>query len=247
MITALFVVAALPLHAEPQAVYDVFAKVLAPFASSIFGGGNEQPGAMVAECLVTSGTGPFAAAQGTRFRLAVQGPNLLRVDVVRDKATLTACRNERELWAVPEAPMRALAQAAGFDLSKNTPDATAVSLLPLALDAQMLTFLPVVFDVKDLGTEGTPPRRVLEFALLRELREAMKAEEFIGRAWIDENFRPSHLTFFAPGGSLDLAIEKLTFADQLPTGAWQPEEGMTPLRLPASALNKLFEKMLGGK
>lgn len=238
---------ALPLHAAPDAVYDVFAKTLAPFAASVFGSGPGQPGAMVAECLVTEGTGSLAAAKGVRFRLAVQGPEHLRVDVIRDKIKLTASRDGRELWAAPEDVMRILAQAAGIDLSQSAPDAAPTPLLPVMLNAQMLTFLPVVFDVKDLGTEGEPPLRILEFSLLRELREAMKAEEFSGRVWVGEKYQPSRLIFTTPEGSLDIAIEKLNFAESLPSGAWQPEAGTTPLRLPASALNHLFEKMLGAK
>ncbi len=239
--------AAVPNLPAQSQTYDIFAKALAPFASSIFGGGNGQPGAMVAECLVTDGSGPLAAAKGTRFRIAVQAPDRMRVDVVRDGGKLTACRDGKELWAVPGAPMRALAQAAGFDLDKSGPDASSPPLIPIALDAQMLAFLPVVFDVKDLGTEGDPPKRILEFGLLDELRQAIKAEEFTGRAWIGDDYKPSRLVITTPDYSLDIAVEKLGFAEQLAPAAWQPDDGAEALRLPASTLTELFRKMLGTK
>ncbi len=244
---ALAVVAAASARAAQDGPYDVFSKALAPFASSIFGASNGQPGAMVAECLVTDATGPLAAAKGTRFRLAVQAPDRLRVDVVRDGGKLTACRDGKELWAVPAAPMRMLAQAADFDLDKTAPDKTSTPLIPIALDAQMLAFLPVVFDVKDKGTNGNPPSRVLEFGLLRELREAAKAPEFTMRAWIGDDCKPSRLVLTTPDYSLDLAVEKLGFAAQLDPAAWQPAEGEDALRLPASTLNDLFKNMLGTK
>lgn len=239
--------AAIPDLAAQSQTYDIFAKALAPFASAIFGGGSGQPGAMVAECLVTDATGPLAAANGTRFRLAVQAPDRLRVDVVRNGGKLTACRDGKELWAVPGAPMRALAQAAGFDLDKSAPDASSPPLIPIALDPQMLAFLPIVFDVKDKGSEGTPPLKILEFGLLRELREAIKAPEFSMRAWIGEDYKPARLAVITPDYSLDIAVEKLGFAAQLDPSAWQPAEGDQAVRLPASALNQLFEKMLGTK
>jgi hypothetical protein len=141
--------------------------------------------------------------------------------------------------------MTALAQAAGFDTTDQTPDTTSPPLIPLALDPQMLSFLPLVFDVKDLGTEENPQRRVLEFGLLPQLREAIKAEEFTGRAWIGENRQPTRLVVTTPQGELDLEIEKLDFAGELAASAWQPSEGQEALRLPASSLNQLFEKMLG--
>ena len=236
-----------PARAAEGPVYDVFARALAPIAAAVLGSTNSQTGAMVAECRINSGTGPLSAAAGTRLRVAIQAPDRFRVDVVRDGSTtpLTACRDGKELWAVPAAPMTALAKAAGFDTTDTTPDTASPPLLPIALDAQMLAFLPVVFDVKDLGMDKDPQRRVLQFGLLPQLREAMQAEEFSGRAWIGADDRPVRLVLTTPRGEVDLEIEKLDFADQLAATAWQPSEGQEALRLPASALNELFEKMLG--
>ncbi|MFN9114792.1 MAG: hypothetical protein ACK5XN_32415, partial [Bacteroidota bacterium] len=229
--------------------YEVFGRVLAPIASAVLGSTNNRTGAMVAECRINSGTGPLAAAAGTRLRVAIQAPDRFRVDVVRDGSPtpLTACRNGKELWAVPAAPMTALAKAAGFDTTDTTPDTSSPPLLPIALDAQMLAFLPVVFDVKDLGMEKDPQRRVLQFGLLPQLREAMQAEEFSGRAWIGADDRPVRLVLTTPRCEVDRELEKLDFADQLAATAWQPSDGQEALRLPASALNELFEKMLGAR
>lgn len=236
-----------PAGAAEGPVYEVFGRALAPIAAAFLGSTDNPARAMVAECRVNSATGPLAGAAGTRLRLAVQAPDRFRVDVVREgfPGPLTACRDGKELWAVPAEPMTALARAAGFDTSETTPDATSPPLLPVALDAQMLAFLPVVFDVKDLGMEKDPQRRVLEFGLLPQLREAIKAEEFTGRAWIGADDRPVRLVLTTPRGEVDLEIEKIEFADQLAATAWQPSEGQDVLRLPASSLNELFEKMLG--
>ena len=230
-------------------VYEVFGRALAPIASAVLGSTNTQAGAMVAECRINSGSGPLAAAAGTRLRVAIQAPDRFRVDVVRDGSPgpLTACRDGKELWAVPAQPMTALAQAAGFDTTNKNTDASSPPLLPIALDPQMLAFLPVVFDVKDLGMEKDPQRRVLQFGLLPQLRETLKAEEFTGRAWIGADDRPARLVLSTPRGEVDLEIEKLTFTNQLAATAWQPSDGQDALRLPASALNELFEKMLGAR
>jgi hypothetical protein len=168
---------------------------------------------------------------------------------VRDGASapLTACRDGRELWAVPAEPMSVLAQAAGIDATESAPDAASPPLLPVALDPKMLSFLPLVFDVKDLGKEQNPQRRVLEFGLLPQLREAIKVEDFTGRAWIGDNDKPTRLVLTTSQGEIDLEIEKLDFTDQLAATAWLPTEGQKALRLPASALNEVFEKMLGAR
>jgi len=238
---------ALPARAAEGSAYEVFGEALAPIAAAILGSADGQTQAMVAECLVNGGTGPLAAAAGTRLRLAVQAPDRFRIDVLREGSAtpLTACRDGKELWAVPAEPMTALARAAGFDTSDQTPDTTSPPLIPLALDPQMLSFLPLVFEVKDLGTEENPQRRVLEFGLLPQLREAIKAEEFTGRVWIGKNSQPTRLVVTTPQSEIDLKIEKLEFASELAAGAWQPSGGQEALRLPASALNELFEKMLG--
>jgi hypothetical protein len=235
--------------AADGAAYDVFGRALAPIAAAVLGTAEGQSRAMVAECRVNSGTGPLAAAAGTRLRLAVQSPDRFRVDVVREGASapLTACRDGSELWAVPAEPMSVLAQAAGIDATESAPDAASPPLLPVAFDPKMLSFLPLVFDVKDLGKEQNPQRRVLEFGLLPQLREAIKAEDFTGRAWIGDGDKPTRLVLTTSQGEIDLEIEKLDFTDQLAATAWQPTEGQKALRLPASALNEVFEKMLGAR
>jgi hypothetical protein len=233
-----------PARAADGPIYDVFAKALAPFAAAIFGGADGQPASFVAECAVTGATGRMAPALGTRFRLAIQSPDRLRLDVVTNGNLLTACRNGPGLWATPAAPMRSLAGAAGLDLTKTEPDAVSAPLVPLALNAQMLAFLPIVFDVKDLGTEGDPPRRALEFGLLPEVRDAIKAQPFSAKAWIDPDYRPSRVVVAGDDYSLELSVTKLDFAGQLASTAWEPPAGADALVLPASALNELFEKML---
>ncbi len=233
-------------HAADGPVYDVFGRALAPIAAAVLGSANSPSRAMVLECTVKNGTGPLAPAAGTRLRLAVQAPDRFRVDVVREglPGPLTACRDGKELWATPAEPMEALAKAAGFDTANKTPDETSPPIIPIALDAQMLSFLPLVFDVKDLGKEENPPQRVLEFGLLPQLRESIRAQEFTGRAWIGADDKPTRLVLAMPLGEIDLQIDKLDFADNLSAAAWQPPEGQQALRLPASALNELLEKML---
>jgi len=228
-------------------IYDVFAKALAPFASALFGGADGKPASFVAECTVTGATGRLVPALGIRLRIAMQSPDRLRLDVVTNGNLLTACRNGKELWATPAGPMRSLAEAAGIDTTKTVPDTVSVPLVPISLNAQMLAFLPIVFDVKDLGPEADPPQRVLEFGLLPEVRDAIKAPPFSAKAWIGPDGRPARVAVGGEDYSLDLKVDKLDFAGELAPTAWEPPEGTEALRLPASALNDLFEKMLGTK
>lgn len=250
ILTALLAMAAVSsAGAADGPAYDVFGRALAPIAAAVFGSTDGKSSAMVAECLVQEGTGALAPAAGTRLRIAVQAPDRLRVDVVRGGTSgpLTACRDGKEFWAVPVEPMTALAQAAGLDTDAAPADTASAPLIPLGLNAQMLAFLPLVFDVKDLGSEGNPARqRVLEFGLLPQLRESLHAGEFTGRAWIGEDDKPARLKLTTPQGDVDLVIEKLDFADQLSPTAWQAPAGQDALRLPASALNGLFGQMIGG-
>ena len=247
--TAALFLAAPSAHAAEGQIYDVFAKALAPIASSVFGGAAGQPGAMVVECSVGEAAGRLAAARGMKMRLAVQAPDHLRVDLAYNGMVLTACRAGKELWAAPAAPMRALAQAAGIDVEKNTPDSTSPPLIPLALDPQMLVFLPVVFDVKDLGMQdvaGTS-HRGMRFGLMPELKKSIKAQDFDARAWINGEFQPRRVTVEGADYSLQVEVDKMNFAPELPQTAWEPSENQEVLRLPASALNELFEKMLAQK
>lgn len=236
-------------RAADESVYDTFAKALAPIAAAVFGGAEGQPGVMVAECTVSEASGKLAAARGAQLRLALQAPDHLRADLAYNGAVLTACRAGKEMWATPAAPMRALAKAAGIDVDNVQPDTSSAPLIPIALDPQMLVFLPVVFDVRDLGIEdieGTS-HRVLQFGLLQELRKAIKAEDFTARAWIGPDYKPRRVLVAGKDYSLEIGVDKLTFADRLPETAWQSAEGVEVLKLPASTTSELFEKMLGQK
>lgn len=204
---------------------------------------------MVAECTVTGASGKLAAARGAKLRLALQAPDHLRADLAYNDVLLTACRAGREMWATPAAPMRALAKAAGIDVENIKPDSSSTPLIPIALDPQMLAFLPLVFDVKDLGAEniGDTSHRVLQFGLLKELREAIKAGDFTSRAWIGPGYKPRRILVAGKDYSLEIGVDKLNFAERLPDSAWQAAEGQEVLSLPASATSGLFEKMLGQK
>ena len=248
-IAAIVLVAGATARGAGEPVYDIFAQALAPFASAVFGGSEGQPRAFVAECVVESASGKLAAAEGMRLRLALQSPDHLRADLAYNGQLLTACRAGKELWALPEAPLRALAVAAGIDVEETQPDQSSPPLIPVALSPQLLVFLPAVFDVKDLGTEdiaGTQ-HRVIEFGLIPELRKAIKAEPFTARVWLDAENHPRRVVVSGDDYTIQVGVDKLTFAQQLPTEAWQPSAEQKPLRLPASALNELFEKMLGEK
>lgn len=204
---------------------------------------------MVIEGTVNAASGKLAAARGARLRLALQAPDRLRADVVHHGTLLTASRSGRELWASPAGPMRELAKAAGIDVQNAEPDPQPIPLIPIGLDPQMLVFLPVVFDVQDLGLEevdGTV-HRGLEFSFLPELRKAIRAEDFTARAWITPGHTPRRVTVSGEDYSIDISIDKIDFAEKLPDAAWEPAEGQDVLRLPASALSELFERMLGQK
>lgn len=246
---ALLLVAAASAQTPQEPVYAAFAKTLAPFASALFGGGEGQPGAFVIEGTVSGATGVTSAAQGMQIRLAVQHPDSLRADVASNGQILTACRTGRELWATPEEPAKALAQAAGIALDNTAPDAESTPLVPLALDAKILALLPAAFDVKDEGNEDIEgaPHRVLRFSLLPNLRKASTIPAFEARVWIHDNHQPRRLAIKGADYSIQIEIARLSFAPRFPDKAWQPEENQSVLRLPASVLNNLLGKMLSLK
>jgi hypothetical protein len=244
-----FAMAAPAAPAADGPVYEVFAKALAPIASSVMGGATGQPGAMVVECSVTAASGKTAAARGAKLRLAVQAPDHLRIDLAHGGSLLTACRTGDRLWAAPAGTMESMARAAGLDTRRATPDTTPPPLLPLALDPQMLVFLPVVFDVEDLGPQDIDgmPHRGLRLGLMPEIKKSTKAADFEARAWINPAFEPRRVIVSGDDYSLEVDIESIKFAARLPESAWQPSDAEDVLPLPASALADLFEKMLGRK
>jgi hypothetical protein len=87
----------------------------------------------------------------------------------------------------------------------------------------------------------------MQFGLMPELKKSIKAEDFDARAWINTEFQPRRVTVEGADYSLQVEVDKISFAPQFPPTVWQPAENQDVLRLPASALNELFEKMLAQK
>ena len=245
----LFLLLLNPAQAEDELVYQVFAKAIAPLAACAFGGIEGQPGSMVAECSVEEAAGRLAAAQGMKLRLALEGPDHLRADLAYNGTLLSVCRDDQQLWAAPAEAMRALAEAAGLDVENDGPDQTPTPLLPATLDPQMLVFLPMVFQVKDMGMENIEgsPHRLLQLQLLPELAKTMRMEDLEAQVWIGPDYQPRRVLIRSRDYSLKLGIEKINFTDRLSPSAWQPSQGKKVLLLPASALNTLLQKMLGQK
>lgn len=234
--------------AAEGAAYDVFGRALAPIAASLFAGTNAPAPAMVAEGTVTDGSGPLAAAKDTRFRVAWQSPDRIRLDVVRGGTKITACRDGAEIWAAPAETVRPLLQAAGLDPSPsatNTPAGVGTTtLLPTGLDPQVLALLPALFDVQDQGTDQN--LRVLDFGMLPQLQQMISMPDFRGRAWIGRDYRPQRLSFAAAGETVQIDISSLEFPQKLSDGAWQPSANEEALRLPTSTFNTLLPTLLGG-
>lgn len=232
--------------AAEGAAYDVFGRALAPIAASLFAGTNSPAPAMVAEGVVSDGSGPLAAAKDTRFRVAWQSPDRVRLDVVRGGTKITACRDGAEIWAAPAETVRPLLLAAGLDPSApNTPaGVSAPTLLPTGLDPQMLAFLPALFDVQDQGTDQN--LRVLDFGMLPQLQQMIPMPDFRGRAWIGQDYRPQRLSFAAAGETVQIDISSLEFPQKLSPSAWQPSANEEALRMPASTFDALLPALLGG-
>lgn len=236
-----------PAAAAEGAAYDVFGRALSPIAASLFAGTNSAAPAMVAEGQVIDGSGPLAAAKDTRFRVAWQSPDRVRVDVVRGGTKITACREGDEIWAAPAETVRPLLQAAG--LATTNPPATETSAIPPSpgiypgIDPQMLAFLPALFDVQDQGTDQN--LRVLDFTVLPQLQQMIPIPNFRGRAWIGSNDRPQRLSLAAAGETIDIRIDQLEFPQKLSAGAWQPAANEDALRLPAANFDALLGALLG--
>ena len=102
-------------------------------------------------------------------------------------------------------------------------------------------------DEKQDGAESPKKKGGMKFALMPELKKSIKAEDFDARAWINSEYQPRRVTVQGADYSLEVEVEKMNFAAKLPATAWEPAENQKTLRLPASALNELFEKMLAEK
>lgn len=205
--------------------YDILGKTLAPFINVLAKHTKNPNRAMALAAKLERLTGAPPELIGTRVELSMQYPDRVLVHAPILGEDLTVCRNRQHVWVTPGAKTKALLDLATAQ-RKLPPADPSAQLEPLALPVpeKELVFLPVLFQVKDAGSEAVDGEdcRVLDLRLMPELEKSLKDKGWTARVWVRANYQPARLVVTRPGWELAVKFERVVFTPTLPDTTWQP-------------------------
>ena len=205
--------------------YDLLGRLLMPFVS-VFAKTTTNPNrALVLTARLEQMTDVPPDLIGSKAELAVQYPDKLRLHLPVLGEDVTICRNGEELWAYPGSKVEALLAVASAAKKLPKPDRKfRLEPFQLPIPEKQFVFLPVLFQVKDIGSESLDgePCRVLDLFLMPELAKSLKAQGWAARVWARSDAKPARLSVAKPGWNLVVRFEQVEFAPKLPDSTWEP-------------------------
>jgi hypothetical protein len=245
LLAALFY--ASPAHSEEENRYNVLGRLLRPFVS-VFAKDSKNPNrAFTLTAKLETMTNLPPAFVGSTADLALQYPDKLKLHVPLLGDEITLCRNGQDLWAYPGAKVDALLN--GSAAGKQSPPSGAKAPLgpfEIPIPEKELTLAPILFQVKDVGTETLDDARcrVLDLYLMPELAHSLKAQNWAARVWVRPDGAPARISFAKPGWQIAVRFQRVEFSPKLPPETWQPtgEQAGDVLKLDPAR----FRELLGG-
>lgn len=205
--------------------YDILGKLLAPFINVLAKNTRNPNRAMSLTAKLERLTDLPSEFAGARAELALQYPDRLRIHGPILGEDLTVCRDRQQVWVTPGAKVGALLELATAQkkLPKADPSAR-LEPFQLPIPEKQLVFLPVLFQVKDAGSETVDGEdcRVLDLALMPDLEKSLKEKGWSARVWVRPNYEPARLILARPGWELAVKFDSVIFAPKLPDTTWQP-------------------------
>jgi hypothetical protein len=229
--------------------YDLLGRTLAPFVN-VFAKDTKSPNrAMSFNLKLEQMTDLAPALAGSHVEVAVEYPDKLRLHGPVLDEEVTICRKGQEIWAYPGSKVEAMlsAAAAKKKLPKVDPK---YQLQPFALPIpeKELALLPVLFQIKDVGSEALDGDmcRVMDLYLMPELAHSLKAQGWGARAWIDGEANLVRLSLAKQNWMIVVRFEHLEFSPKLPENTWEPtsEQAGDVLKLDPVRYQQLLESLV---
>ncbi len=202
--------------------YDVLGKVLKPIVTIFLDDPRSSSRALAADLTLLDMTKLPAQFKGSKVALAVENPDklILRGPVLGEPVTL--CRNGQELWGFPGAKLQSMIDQLG-ELPKRKKK-FKLERLSLPFPEQQLVFLPILFQVRDEGTQDLDgmPCRVLDVGLMPQLAESLEVQGWMARAWIRADYTIAKLQVGHPGWQVIVGVERVEFRESFPKDNWEP-------------------------
>lgn len=228
--------------------YALLGKVLTPLFGVFAGDAESGDRALKLTVRIEQMTDLPAELAGTRAEIAVQAPDKLRLHGPLLGEDLTIVRHEQRIWVSPGAKAKALLDSARLPKADKK---FKLGEFKLPIPKNQLVFLPMLFSIKDLGSEqfGGDLCRVLDVQLMAEIARSLEVEGWVARVWIRPDATPARLTLARKGWNVVLRFERVEFAATLPASTWQPtsDEAADLFELTPKDYDRLLRALTGGR
>jgi hypothetical protein len=229
--------------------YDLLGQMLLPFVN-VFAKATTNPNrALQMTARLEQMTGVPPTLIGSKAELALEYPDKVRLRAPVLGEDVTICRRGQEVWAYPASKLQPLIEAAAA--AKKLPKLDKkFRLVPFALPIpeKQLVFLPVLFQVNEIGAEPLDGEncRVLDLFLMPELAKSLKAKDWASRVWARPNAKPARLSVAKGDWNVVVRVEQLEFSPTLPASTWEPtaEQAADVLQLDAPRYQQLLESLV---
>lgn len=229
--------------------YDLLGQMLLPFVN-VFAKATTNPNrAVQLTARLEQMTGVPPTLIGSKAELALEYPDKVRLRAPVLGEDVTICRHGQEVWAYPASKLQPLIEAAAA--AKKLPKLDKkFRLEPFALPIpeKQLVFLPVLFQVNEIGAEPLDGEncRVLDLFLMPELAKSLKAKDWASRVWARPNAKPARLSVAKGDWNVVVRVEQLEFSPTLPASTWEPtpEQAADVLQLDAPRYQQLLESLV---
>jgi len=226
--------------------YALFGKVLTPLFGVFAADAESGDRGLKLTVRIEQMTDLPAELAGARAEIAVQAPDKLRLHGPLLGENLTIVRDRQRIWVSPGAKAKALLDSARLPKADKK---FQLGDFKLPIPENQLVFLPVLFSIKDLGSEpfGGDVCRVLDLQLMAEIARSLEVEGWVARIWIRPDATPARLTLARKGWNVVLRFEQVDFAATLPQSTWQPtsDEAADLFELPPKDYDRLLRAIVG--
>jgi len=221
LLSALVAFAPLLSAQQPANPYDLLSRVLTPIAT-VFSP-EATPRALSLSLVLEGMTDLPPELAGARVELLVQPPDRVLLRTTYGNQIVTLCRVGDSLWITPNTPPFSALANPPEGKKKKKGHSAGLAPIVLPFPPQQLVLLPILFQVR----EGAPDQdlRTLDVKLMPELAHSLGVEEWSARISVGPGEKPARVRVLGPGWSLIARVERLDYAESLPSTTWKAPEG----------------------
>ncbi len=227
--------------------YDVFARVIAPYAALL--AGDSTSNGFTADLELVAASHVDARFQGVTLAVALRMPDGLRITARTRDDEASLVRQGQTFFAAPAGPAREILKELAPGVLSYTGDIrTKIPDFKLPFPPRQLAFLPALFQVKDQGSQEVDGAdcRVLDVQLTPALAQG-EAGQWHARIWVaSSDYRLVRIEALGSKETqVTVAVKDMRLTRKFPIGTFDRPESGEVLELTPAQIEQIFNALRG--